>query len=498
MTSNLNPAINTDQSWNLGNRRDEPQSGMFTSMAEFQKAGGAAANPGPVWIGPQNALSNSAGLVKQKLRDPRIVENLLPANYKYLDNVSGTFTAPGTKTPVLTTNEYGVKSETLLLETNTSGRAIISPTITLTANQWYALSFELLDKTATLNGLCGLVRFSGATIDQGSFDITNTKLNSGGVGRYCSVFKSVAGGSLVFRLGVGTSSSTTGMMMKIANLQLEAINTTKALCCSEYVYPGYKAAYPYVNPCTIDANNKVSQATDNLSVFPVKPFSTLLVVGDSRNDERTDIGGQLNTLLAGTSLAYRYAEGGWQTSSVIGPTIDSSHAESVTVTLANALAGNVGRCSESTAGYEEIWDYKYPGALPFDTLVICDLGYNDINLGKSVSETFANYVTMCEMAVASGLRVIITDNNPYSAGATWSQGNWDKLLELSALAQQYCAQKGHLFFSCRTTVGDATSIDKLSDGASTTPNYSADGLHMNSAGATAFATVLKAVIDENR
>lgn len=52
MSSNINPAIDSDNSWTLGNRRNEPSKGFFKSMYDFNAAGGAESyGSGPLWIG---------------------------------------------------------------------------------------------------------------------------------------------------------------------------------------------------------------------------------------------------------------------------------------------------------------------------------------------------------------------------------------------------------------------------------------------------------------
>lgn len=98
--SNINPAINDNKSWNLGNRH-EGNDGIFASMADFIAAGGAAKNPGQAWIAgklyvngvPENENIKSFGMV---LND----HNSDATGYRFLDAAGWQPSQNGSNSPI--------------------------------------------------------------------------------------------------------------------------------------------------------------------------------------------------------------------------------------------------------------------------------------------------------------------------------------------------------------------------------------------------------------
>jgi hypothetical protein len=305
---------------------------------------------------------------------------------------------------------------------------------------------------------------------------------------------SIAGGTWLYRIGVGINGNGASQVLNISRPQLEILDVSNGLVPSEYCYPGFSIAYKHRNPLQVSTIGKVTDSGVR-SYFDVKPYSNILVVGDSRNDEPTNIAAQLNTLMttAGTGVANIHAEGGWTTSNVLGPFTKKT----LSLTLDKALSKTLLTRTFSGDGDYEMYNYL---GYDFDTLYISDLGYNDINSDATSGDVTAynNIVTMCNKADALGMKVILSDNNPFKAHATYTAGKLTLVKNLNRLLRDLATSRGYLFVSCYGKLGDSTDQDKLSDGAGSTPNYSQDALHLNDAGSTLVATTTKALIDANR
>lgn len=440
-----------------------------------------------------NGEGGSLTLVESKgaLRNPRVVQNLLSQTFRY---TSASIFGTGTNVQnTFTIGSEGVTGGEVVMTTGAAGRAFWTVTLTLTAGQWYALSFEIT--AFSFPGTdAGVINGGGtATVNGGSISITTAMITAGGVGRYVVFCMSLAGGTVTPRIGVGLGGNRADYSMTIRNIQWEAIDIKNGLVPGEYVYPSFKAAFDYLNPLTVDAGSKVTDSGQRFR-FSVRPYSNILVVGDSRNDEASNIAGQLDTLLALNGCAHIYAEGGWSTANAIGPTVKKS----CTLTIDKALAGTLLTRTFSTDGNEEM--YNYQGSYPFDTLYVSDFGYNDINSNATTGDVTAynNILTIVSKALALGMKIILSDNNPFKAHATYTAGKLTLVKNLNRNLQNYANQNGHLFVASYQKLGDSTDQDKLSDGLGTTTDYSQDDLHLNDTGSTLVATDTKAIIDANR
>jgi lysophospholipase L1-like esterase len=425
---------------------------------------------------------------------PRKVTNLIDRDKRY---PTASPLGTGVVTQGVITSAAGVTTGTLKLESGSAGRAYWSQTLTLTANTWYALSFDVIDITMASGNL--LNNPSGtATIDRGGpITITAAQATAGGPGRYGVTFCSTAGGTIIPRLGVGLSANSAGMSVTIKNLQLEVIDATLGAYPSEYVYPGYSAVFNSLNPNTLDSNGKViTSATRNY--FPVKPFSSILAIGDSRMDEIGNIASALDTLLGANGMVNIYAHAGWTTTNAVGPTT----LHSVDLTFDKALSGELLQRTLSTAGAEELSDYIAEGYYPFDTLMICDFGVNNITGGPGATETdnadiaYNEIIGFANKAKALGMNIIMGSNNPFKAHASYTAAKLTALKYLDEKLRIWCKDNGGLYVYTYDALGDSTDRDKLSDGGGTTTDYSDDALHLNDAGSTLYATLIKAAIDK--
>ncbi len=440
--------------------------------------------------------SNILRPLAEPSRNPRIVRNIFPQTTRFT-TASAFGTGVGTPTTGLV-NQYGVLNGTINLDSGSAGRCFVATTLTLVAGQWYAISFEIVSMSIGTGADCGLSTNGGtATIDVGSGAITGASIVAGGIGRYAAMFMSRAGGTLIFRFGVGLNSNAASKTMLLKNLQFEKIDSTDGLRPGEYVYPQFRAAFDYKNPCSVDINGKVTQSTP-INRFSVRPYSNILVVGDSRNDEPANIAGQLDTLLGYNGAVHIYASGGWTTANAIGPTTQSIGQNNYALTIDKALSGSLLRQTFSTVGDEQYYNIT-ENSYPFDTIYISDFGYNDTSdTTNGAATAFSNIKIICDKAVSLGMRVILSDNNPFKAHVTYSTARLAAVKSLNQMLMTYAAENGFLYVSTYGSLGDSTDQDKLSDGAGTTPNYSQDALHLNDTGSTLVATATKALIDNYR
>ncbi|MCQ8103245.1 hypothetical protein NP590_03925 [Methylomonas sp. SURF-2] len=472
----------------------------YDSMAEFEADGGAKLyGAGHVVIAGIGRYSDGSYLVDEIRRSPRVVRNISAQTARF-PTASPLGTATATASRVA--NAHGVKSGLLDLDSLSAGRAFYSGTLTLDADTWYAISFDVTEMSGMVSGANSGFRLKTAgtaVIDNYSGDITETKLAAAGIGRYCAVFRSMLGGTTTFRLGVGLDSNVGNKRIKFKDFQWEKLTADSGGCAGDYVYPGYSAAFDTTNAWSMDGNGKLSQGS--AKKFPVTPYAHILAVGDSRLDEPHNIAGQLNTLMGneGLGVCAIHARGGWSTAHQLGPTSVNAvnMTEAVSVTFAEAILGGKTVRFFSTEGDEQCADNL---GMPYDTLFVCDFGYNDINADtvNGPATVMAAVTYMCDVADSLNMRVILSDNNPFSAFAS---ANAAKVAATNLLNQNLkllAAERGYLFVSAYAKLSDSTSFDKLSDGAGTTPNYSQDGLHLNDAGSLLYAQIALAVINANR
>ena len=419
---------------------------------------------------------------------PRVVKNLLSQEYRFLTaSVFGT----GTQTPSTVATSYGIKNGIIAMSTGTAGRAFFTLNYTLAAGQWYALSFEITALTLTSTANCGVMMTTG-TVDIGISSITDTKIIPGGVGRYSMAFMSRAGGAVAFRAGVGVQGNEANQSLTMKNVMIQAVDyATSSMVCDEYVYPGYSAAFNYYRALSVDVNNKVTEATTK-TYFNVRPFSNILAIGDSRSDEVTNIPDALNTILGSNGVCNYHAHSGWTSANMTGPTVINS----VSLNFTDALAGNSGFRTFSTAGDEQLWDYADSRYYSYDTLFVSDFGVNDIAQATSGQESaaattcYSTIVGFANAALAKGMRVIIGDNNPFKTNAVWSTATDTAVKQLNRDLKNWCTANGQIFVSAYYLLSDSTDPDKLSDGAGTTPDYHQDTLHLNAAGSLVYATAV--------
>lgn len=415
--------------------------------------------------------------------------NQFTANGRYsVPSIFGT----GSSSPTDLLTEQGIRDTQTLMDSGSAGRVWFTATLNLDVVGFYAFSFEVLEQSLGLADDCGLAQAGGTVvIDYGSLTVAGTDIAAGGVGRYCAVFRVSVPGTIVYRLGVGINSNKASRVLAISQRQIEKLNPLAGLVPSLYVYPEYAATTSSKRSTSIDGNKKVTEYF--AEQLPTKPFTHVLFVGDSRTDEDTDIAAQLDGLLSlEGGVCHWHAAGGWKVEDVIGPTT----LHGVTFTIDKALRGVALRRTISTNGDEQA--YNIQNGQKFDTLIIGDLGVNNAIAGDSAAEILSKVDILVKAAEVYGMRVIITDNNPFKAAGSWTAGRQVVLEEYNGLLLDYCARNGHSFVQGYSAVGDSTDPDKLSDGADTSPDYSQDGIHMNAAGNLVYAQLIKDVADETR
>ena len=360
-----------------------------------------------------------------------------------------------------------------------AGRSFNSATITLDTG-WWEYSFYVDSFTAI--PLNVFIIAGGTAVISGSTTISGANVTAGGLGRYSVKFQVTSAGTAIHRLGVGVSGNETNKDITFSRLQCSKLPDPVAVC-NPYSYPFIPTAYGFVPSLTKDANNKVTESSPK--PYRLKNGSVCLMIGDSKTDEISDASGALDTLLtnAGLGVCYAHAKGGWTTLDMV------SFAETIssvnfTFTFAQALSGKQMRRTYSTAGLEQV--YSNRGA-PINCLIINNFGVNDVNGGVSVADTISRLTSFIDAAQAASMKVIISNINPWKASVSWSEGEQTVTLELNAAIQALATARNLPFVNAYSLLGDAADSAKLSDGTSTSPNYSQDGLHPNAAGSTLIA-----------
>lgn len=486
--------------------KSTPETGVGIGIVEYESQSDVPADlNGVAKVG--NQLITGDGVNKQKIalkaRNPRIVRNIATTIARYPTGSIVSGTATGTATRV--ENDNGVKTGLLACDSGSAGRAFYSATWTLEADTWYVASFEITDVSGMTTGVnCGFRLKSAGTavIDNTSGDITQDKLAAAGIGRYCVVFRSILGGTTTFRLGVGLDSNIASRVLTFKNVQWEKLTADSNGCAGDYVYPGYSYAFDYHNPWSMDANGKITAATHKK--FPVKPFSFPLVIGDSRCNEVDEIAFALNTSMntAGIGACAIHAGSGWSSVTHVGPTSFNGTSGvnmtgAVSITFSEALFGGKKIFTLSTDGDEQISDNV---GMAYDSLFICDFGFNDINNSGEAGITTAmtNITAWCDDAEALGMDVMIGTNNPCKGGTGVTDTESGYVKQLNQQLKQFAISRGYPIVDPWAKLGDSTDPDKLSDGAGTTTDYSTDGLHPNAAGYAVYADEALAVIQANR
>ena len=424
----------------------------------------------------------------QKLteRMPRRVENLLDSGARFVNvSVFGT----GSEVKGSSKSQQGVKYGHNDLVSGTSGRAFSTVTVNVTAGEWYCFSASIHNPILGATTDCGFRVLNGtASVDLGGGSIGSSKVS--GDGRYGICFRVGTSGTIRLQYGVGMSGNKPDISFRLSELQFEKINSITGICPSEYVFAGRSMVFNTLRCTSIDEKGRVTQSKEKLFVTP--DYSRILLVGDSRSSDISKIGGILNGILSSESRGCAWhAKGGWTTSDILGPTLDAA-TPGITYTIEKALTGQALRQTISTNGEDQA--YHINNNQEFDTLIISDLGVNDINGGKKAEEAMINIVKITEAGIKQGVKIVMTDNNPCLGGPI-SAGEVVQVKKLNRMIQTYCEQNGHLFIEIYSILGDSSNQDKLSDGAGSTPNYSADGLHPNLAGITLIANRIKEGLD---
>lgn len=415
-------------------------------------------------------------------RAPRIVRNILSQDARY---PSSSIFGTGARTLTTETLTGGVLNGLLQMDSLSAGRSFNSATVTLTAGQWYCFSFEITAFSG-MTGATGVFAQGGGTavINSGSVSLVATDIIAGGIGRYCLNFKSDAGGTFIWRLGVGLSGNVASHSLTVKNLMLE--NVASVTSVSEYVWPSYSAAFNYDSILSISANKEVIAGTP--TYYTLTPYSNIIAIGDSRADEASDYPIQLATLLeaAGIGTCNAHAHSGWAFADAIAFTEGAYN-----LTYTDALDGTLSFRNFSTAGNAR---FMYNQGAAYNCLLIGNFGVNDVNGGVALNTTMANLDTIVRAAGARGMQVILSSNNPWSASVAWSAPEQTATEALNAAIASYASTNGYMYIDIYDALGDDADATKLSDGTSTSPNYSQDGLHPNSAGSLKTAELIRDAI----
>lgn len=127
--TNINPRINTNQSWNLGNRH-EGNEGMFATMADFIAAGGAAANPGPVWIGGRQYFNGVP--IKRGNRAVIVGDSISSTYHQFFQGTVSNFVVSSGVGTVTLSAGHGLQKGWLIQMTNTGTDLDFTPKQILT------------------------------------------------------------------------------------------------------------------------------------------------------------------------------------------------------------------------------------------------------------------------------------------------------------------------------------------------------------------------------
>jgi hypothetical protein len=453
----------------------------------------------------RNEIITSDGATWQKgnAKSPRIVENIILGSERF-EAGTNTGTGTGTITNLTVPTITGIKNNVLKCDSGSSGRAYANVNSTpITSGNWYCVSCDVVDFTLSGSAACIQAYFSsGAAQDRGTISITADKIIAGGVGRYAFAFRCSVSGNLDMRFGVGLNAAVANQSMTVTKWMVESLGSDPkdGFGPSEYVYPKYEAAFNCLKNSAFDSNNKVITPSV-ISYFPTKKYSNILVFGDSRNDEISNIGGQLLTLMKADNSGgcSWFGYGGLKALDVINGFTHSAHTD---VPLNLDRLANLSALTRdfSTNGDEEMYDYLYPNVMRFDTFAMVDFGYNSVQFksleGKtpavSAQETIDEITIIIDAFAAKGYDIIMTDNNPCGAFASLHVNTVAALKLLNAKIEQLCKSRGYLFVSIYQALSDATTEDNLAAA------YSADDLHLNSTGSTLVAQMIKDAMDRYR
>jgi len=440
--------------------------------------------------------------------EPSVATTELPLNSRRYSNLfvsesrllsPPTYATTAVVTDVDTATTEGVLSRVNEIVSGAAGRAFSSIQFAVEAGKWYAASMEIPHFILGSENDCGFrINTETAVIDyDNGLEVGGTQINAGGIGRYAIVFRVSTSGTLRFKYGLGVDNTKANLELSLKNLQFQEIDSKFGLAPSEYVYPEYSVVTNSYKNITVDANHFVTQHP--ATTYTAKPYSSILAVGDSRSDENQDAPMQLNLLMESEGRGVVvHGEGGWTTASVLGDTTITEYPGYV-FNLDKAISGSLLRMGSS--GTKGDWDiYDLPAEQNLDTLLIYNIGVNDINSGVGAATAMANIRIMADKGIAAGLKIVITDNTP-CLGSMINSAEIIELKLLNKLIESECALKGYVFVELYSTFGDSTDPDKLSDGLGTTPDYvQDDGLqvHLNLPGSIVAAQLIKDAMDSLR
>ena len=115
--------------------------------------------------------------------------------------------------------------------------------------------------------------------------------------------------------------------------------------------------------------------------------------------------------------------------------------------------------------------------------VVVHCGVNSINGSVSAVATMADLTTLYDEIRASGAKLIIGNLLPWSNFATWNAAKQTETLALNTLIATYGSTYSVSVIDVYTALGTGTALAAAYD--------SGDGLHLNSAGASAYAALVQ-------
>lgn len=386
-----------------------------------------------------------------KSGNPLLVGNVSPAS---ITGLGKTQLTTGTVVDL-------VANESVTVNSNTSGRAFVSHSLTFSANKSYLVmarfSNVVLGGTAAINRMC-LRSTAGTNITYG----TNSRVVTGD-GLYAFVVQHSVETAAIIRAGAGTDSGITGSSANISDLCVyripSFIDVNGAIppplgAYTSLVRRGLAFATQFAN--TYASTGLVTEAAMAVPLAGAKEkYRVGCYVSDSFGNDTGDWPDYLSS-----TYGYALFGGSWP---------------GMTMSYFNAHAADV----FSRTGVGFIGD-----ALP--DFAICQSSLNSANQGHTSATMLSDMTGLITKALAAGLKPFVTNMTPY--GPTMSGAEQTELLAYNAALPALCASLGAVHIDVYTLVSNPADRSVLIAG------YTTDQIHLSATGVAVYADAVNAAI----